>query len=935
MSLALAGHAAPPTATAAPGLRTLTTAIQAHSLPADEAVRAYPVHLRGVVTYFDPFVDPRQVAMFVHDATGSIFIAVPHGSLSGSLAHIPPGTLVDVRAVSAMGDFAPILTQARIQVIGRSHLPATAPQVSLTRLLSGDEDGQWVEVEGIIHSIFPTQHDVVLQIAVRDGMISGKVPREPGRDYAPLVDARVKIDANAAPLFNGNGQMIGARLLIPNLSAVHVIEGGPADALSRPVRTIGSLSRFTPMVDLPRRIHVQGRVTLAWPGSLLCIRDATHGLCAHTAQTTPVALGELVDVAGFAQSGGSSPSLTDAVYRPAALVSASRPVSPEPLAVEPVTADQALHGAHDSELVQLDGLLIGRDLAASDTTLMLASKGFVYAVLLPSSLTDAASSAWKNGSHLRVTGICSVELDHTRTEREGGPAIRKAFRVLLRSSNDVVVLQKPSWWTPAHAVKVLAIVLTVTLLVLIWVVVLSRRLKRQTQIIQQREEQYRYLAQHDALTGLPTRVLLRDRLESALEQSKRSGRCLALLMLDLDNFKLINDSLGHQAGDQALKVSAERLRKAVRATDTVARISGDEFVVLIGDLNQPQEAELVAAKIVAALSAPFRHLDRDVPLSASVGVCVASASGLDAEALLKSCDAAMYHAKAQGRNCFQLYTADMARFAEENLRLRAGLQRALPANELELHYQPIVDCQTGELTGFEALLRWRSQELGLVMPGDFIPVAEQTGMIIPIGEWVLREACRAIGLLEEQAGRQFLLSVNLSPRQIQQQTNLPQVVAQTIGEAGRAPHLVEFEITESMLMSDSATTHNTLMQLREIGVRLAIDDFGIGFSSLSYITRFSIDRIKIDRSFIRKCTREGGNLAVVRAMVAMAHGLSMTVVAEGVESAAEFRFLREEGCDMVQGYYLSRPVPADELPSLLARLQDRFERESEDSIIRR
>jgi diguanylate cyclase (GGDEF)-like protein len=931
----LASQAAPPSPGPA-GLRTLTTALQAHSLPASEAVRAYPIHLRGVVTYFDPFVDPRQIAMFVHDATGSMFVGVPLGSLGSSLTKIPAGTLVDVRGVSAMGDFAPIVAQARIRVIGRSHLPTVAPQVSLTRLLSGAEDGQWIEIEGVIHSVFLTPHDVVLQVAVRDGMISGKVPREPGRDYARLVDARVRIDANAGPLFNGNGQMIGARLLLPNLSTVHVLEGGPADALARPVRTIGSLSRFTPVVDLPRRIHVRGRVTLSWPGSLLCIRDATHGMCAHTTQTNPVALGQMVDVAGFAQSGGSAPSLTDAIFRN----TPPSPARPEDAqvaspAAEPVTAAEALSGTHDSELVQLDGQLIGRDLAASDTTLMLASRGFVYAVLLPASLADHASSAWKNGSRLRVTGICSVELDRTRTEREGGPAVRKAFRVLLRSSNDVVVLQRPSWWTPAHAVKVLAIVLTVTLLVLGWVVVLSRRLKRQTQVIQQSEEEYRYLAQHDALTGLPTRVLLRDRLDSALEQSRRSGLGLALLMLDLDNFKLINDSLGHHAGDQALKVSAQRLRDSVRGVDTVARISGDEFVVLIGELNQPQEAELVAAKIVAALSAPFRHGDRDVPLSASVGVCVAAPSGLDADALLKSCDAAMYHAKAQGRNCFQLYTADMARFAEENLRLRAGLHRAMPANELEVHYQPIVHCQTGELTGFEALLRWRSKEMGLIMPGDFIPVAEQTGMIVPIGEWVLREACRQIDLLEQQVGRRFLLSVNLSPRQIQQQPDLPQVIERALNEANRAPHLVEFEITESMLMSDSATTHNTLMQLREMGVRLAIDDFGIGFSSLSYITRFSIDRIKIDRSFIRKCTREGGNLAVVRAMVAMAHGLSMTVVAEGVESAAEFRFLRDEGCDAVQGYYLSRPVPADELPSLLAQLQDRFETEAEDSIIRR
>jgi EAL domain-containing protein (putative c-di-GMP-specific phosphodiesterase class I) len=263
----------------------------------------------------------------------------------------------------------------------------------------------------------------------------------------------------------------------------------------------------------------------------------------------------------------------------------------------------------------------------------------------------------------------------------------------------------------------------------------------------------------------------------------------------------------------------------------------------------------------------------------------------------------------------------MARVAEANLRLRAGLHQALPAQELELHYQPIVNCQTGELSGFEALLRWRSKDMGVIMPSDFIPVAEQTGMIVPIGEWVLREACREIGLLEDQLGRSFLLSVNLSPRQIQQH-DLPATIRRALVEAGRPAHRVEFEITESMLMNDSDSTQNTLMQLREMGVRLAIDDFGIGFSSLSYITRFSIDRIKFDRSFVQKSSLEGSNIAVVRAMVAMAHGLSMAVVAEGVETAEEFHFLGLEGCDTAQGYYLSRPVPAAELVPLVNRLDD-------------
>ena len=648
-------------------LRTLTTALQAHSLSASEAVRGYPIHFRGIVTYYDAHLDPRWKLLFVHDATASMFIGIS----PEVAADFAAGDLVDVRGLSGMGDFAPIIKRAQVKLIGKSHLPRRAQPVSLTRLLTGERDGQWVEVEGVIHSVYEAPYNTILQVAMRDGMISATLPSEPGRDNSSLVDARVRIEANAGPVFNGEGQMIGARLLVPDFSAVQVLEAGPGNIFDLPTTSIGSLSRYTPRTLLPRRIHVRGRVTLAWPGSLLCLRDATHGLCAHSVQMNMPAVGEMADAAGFAEIGGSSPGLTDAVFRPAA-ESPSRQAAP--VLAHAISAEAALSGKNDSELVQLDGQLIGRDLAASDTTLMLASKGFVYVVLLPRSMADG--SAWKNGSRLRVTGICSAQLDTDRTVREGGPAIRKSFRVLLRSPRDVVVLQEPTWWTPLHTVPVLAAGLMVTLMVLGWVVVLTRRLKRQTLAIGESEEQFRHQAQHDALTGLPTRLLLRDRLDAALEKARRTGTGLALLMLDLDNFKLINDSLGHHAGDQALKISASRITEAVRRSDTVARISGDEFVVLISELNEPHEAELVAAKIVAALSAPFSVGDQEVPLSASVGVCTASAgSNLDADALLKSVDAAMYHAKARGRNCFQLYTDDMARFAEESLRLRAELGR--------------------------------------------------------------------------------------------------------------------------------------------------------------------------------------------------------------------------------------------------------------------
>lgn len=895
-------------------LRTLTTTQEAHSLPAAEAVKGYPIHLRGVVTLYDEYVDPRHAIMFLHDATGSIFLTWPHGS-----APMVPGTLVDLRGVSGMGDFAPVIEQPTARVIGRSNaLPDVKQQVSLTHLLTGQEDGQLVEVDGVIHSVFETEHDAILQVAMRDGMVVAKMLREKGDDYANLVDSRVFIRAHAAPVFNGDRQMIGVQLLGPGRSAIRVVEPGPSEVFQLPLSPIQSLSRFGSMATLPRRVHVRGKATLSWPGSLLCVRDSNHGLCAHTVQTTPVKLGELIDLAGFAQVTDSVPSLTDAIFRK----TATNAVNVMPAMPTEVTAGQALNDNYGSELVTLQGQLIGRDLTTSNTTLILSSEGYVFSVELPKNRADTISREWRNGSKLAVTGICSVKIDAERSAKEGGAAKRESFRILMRSSSDVAVLQKPSWWTPMHTVAVLAAVLTATLIVLCWVVVLSKQLKDQKKTISASEERFRYMAQHDLLTGLPTRLLLRERLDAAIDKVKYSATGLALLMLDLDKFKQINDSLGHHAGDEALKVTAQRLMEVVHKKGTVARISGDEFVVLMTDIKEAKEAETLAAKVVNALSTPFQVGRRDIPLSASVGVCTGFGGELEAEALLKSADTALYHAKARGRNCLQLYTVDMARGDEDKLLLHAGLEHALQNGEMEVHYQPMVDLKTGELCGFEALMRWCSKEMGVMLPADFIPLAEETGLIIPLGEWILRQACQEIGCLERQLNRSFLLSVNISPKQIQPQSCWPQIVERILAETGRPPKLLELEITESMLMNDSALTQSTLTQLRALGVRLAIDDFGVGFSSLSYITRFAIDRIKIDRSFIRKSTREQGNLAVVRAMIAMAHGLSIQVVAEGVETAVEFEFLCREGCDIAQGYFLSWPVSASELPVLVERMKD-------------
>jgi diguanylate cyclase (GGDEF)-like protein len=471
-------------------------------------------------------------------------------------------------------------------------------------------------------------------------------------------------------------------------------------------------------------------------------------------------------------------------------------------------------------------------------------------------------------------------------------------------------------------VTVLGLVLLLMLAALGWAALLRRRVKQQTTLIRRSEERFRQLAEHDSLTGLASRALLHERLGSALEAARRKQTPLAILMMDVDRFKQVNDSLGHAAGDELLRVTAKRIRAAVRDTDTVARMGGDEFVVLLPGVRGSREAGKIAAQVVASVAAPIQFRGQEVPVSVSLGVASYPDGGEDVTSLLHNVDAAMYEAKSLGRNCYRFFTPDMAQAGADKLEFSVALNHALANHEFEIRFQPLVDIATGEVDGLEALLRWRNAKFGAVMPSDFIPLAEEIGLIGSIGAWVLRESCRQVAELEKRLGRSLLLAVNISPRQMQQ-GNLPTVVREALAEFGRDPAMLELEITENVLISNSAKTQDTFNQLRELGVRLAIDDFGTGFSSLAYITQFRIDRLKIDRSFTQNCLIDRNTETVTRVIIAMAHGLDIAVIAEGVETPEQYRFLDESGCDAAQGYYVSQPLPATELEALLRTTQMR------------
>ena len=422
----------------------------------------------------------------------------------------------------------------------------------------------------------------------------------------------------------------------------------------------------------------------------------------------------------------------------------------------------------------------------------------------------------------------------------------------------------------------------------------------------------RQMATHDHLTGLPNRVLFNEELQRALARAERHTRPVTLFFMDLDRFKNINDTLGHQFGDRVLQEAAKRLAACVREGDIIARLGGDEFVLLVEELGDPAALTEIARKLLAAVADLGRIDGQDLNISLSIGICAYPADGRDAKTLLAGADIAMYRAKDQGRNGYCFYSADLQSHTPEKLALEAGLRHGLERQEFRIHYQPKIDMASGEITGVEALLRWQHPEKGLLLPEKFIHLAEDTGLIIPIGLWTLREVCTRAKSWKEAGLPRMPVAVNLSAIQFSQEQLVPQL-AEIIESTGIDPEILELEITESMVMRDPEQAVKLMQNLRAMGVRLTIDDFGTGHSSLGYLKRFPINSLKVDRMFVRDLAHSADDIAITRAVIAMAHSLQMNVIAEGVELKEQFDVLRKEGCDEFQGYLCRPPLTEDDL----------------------
>ena len=434
------------------------------------------------------------------------------------------------------------------------------------------------------------------------------------------------------------------------------------------------------------------------------------------------------------------------------------------------------------------------------------------------------------------------------------------------------------------------------------------------------EERLEYQATHDPLTGLPNRTLFLDRLELALARSRRSSRTVAVLFCDLDHFKVVNDSLGHSAGDRLLVALAQRLRDALRPGDTVARFGGDEFVILCDELATQQDAVYIAERIHKAVHEPLTVGSTEVFAAISIGIAFAGAE-TGPESMIRDADAAMYLAKERGRARYEVYDETMRATLDERLDIESALRRAVTRHELRVVYQPTVDLATGAIVGVEALLRWDHPERGLLVPADFIDVAEETGLIVPIGSWVIEQACRQAQRWQAaRPSEHLLVSVNLSGRQLDT-PSLIDTVREVIERTGVDPALLGLEITESVVMRDPQASTVALQALKELGVRLAVDDFGTGYSSLAYLRRFPVDLLKVDRAFVDGLGTDSGDAedrAIVAAVVSLAHTLGMQAIAEGVETATQLAELRDLGCDMAQGFYIAKPLAAPALDDLLS-----------------
>jgi len=940
-------------------LPTLTTTSEVHRLTYGESLRKYPIHLREAqVLYYNPTLGN----LFVRDSSGGLYIDM-RGQPQQDLAF---GALIEVKGETGPGGWAPVITKPHIRTVGW-RAPPPPPRYSLDHLLTGMEDSQWIEIEGVVRSVEESSHvtayanqaasggaNILVAVATGAGRIDVIVREAGGFDYSKLIDAKVVVRGVCGPRFNQNRQLTGIHLFSQSLRQFRVVESSLPDPFSLPIRQLNTVMRYTPDALPGHRIRVRGVVTANRDAHYLSISERGQGLFVRTSAANDLSVGDVVDVVGFPVMGDYSPVLEDVVYRKIGTASLPTPIT--------VTSSDMLKGVADAQLVRVQGRLLQRTSTPQQLTLLIVGDDRTFSAVLPASGYTNPLVALRAGSTLEVTGTCIVDVFPDKTPRSA--------QVLLRSPEDVVVIHWASWWTATRTAAALVASCLVLFAALIWVMLLRRHVKAQhgalqkaiqeasafkamaramqevtterrftarvhaagsEQLVQlgiglnrmlaelekgelakkEAEEELQRQALTDELTDLPNRRLLADRLAQSVAIARREQRILALLYLDLDGFKLVNDSLGHRIGDLLLAQVANRLRSKIRQADTFARLGGDEFTIVLTFLRSVEDAQKVALSLLEALSDPFTIEGHEISIGASVGISLFPKDATNPETLLQQADSAMYAAKRNGKNQAQYFTAEIGLSAREQMSLENQLRGAIGRGEIHLEYQPEFDLATGKLIRFEALARWTHPVLGRIPPSKFIRIAEESGQIISLGLFVLQQACDDAVRWQRLASNPVGVAVNVSSLQFERD-GFVDSVAELLKRSGLNPGLLQIELTESIMLRGAGPAAEVMKRLRELGVTLAIDDFGTGYSCLGYLPGLPFNLLKIDRSFVREMEKRSEARAVVRSLVTLAKNLQMQVVLEGVETPQQLEAVKQLGGNAVQGFLLGKPTSEPE-----------------------
>lgn len=942
-------------------LPLLTTIASIRHLNEIKAGEALPIRVTGVITYHDPAWEQ----LFFQDSTGGIFMKYP-----GTVEPLKQGEQVTVIGLSNEGDFAPVIVAPRFVAYKKGAMP-TAVVVTSKKAISGSVDSKFVSVEGVVHSLKTDEEPQHMTFELSSPLGGVHVEVSPQfvdkERLSHLVDATVRMRGVFSTVFNSRRQLVGYKLSISSIHDIQVLEPAEPNSFQKAVIPINQLLGYSLNTDYSHRVKVRGTVSLVGRG-FFYLQDSSGGIEVQS-ENTKLHVSDNVEAVGYASAGmGYSPILTDAMAR---VVGKNAAISPST-----ITADSNSQGQYDSQLVTIDGRLVSVMDSQSGKILLLQLGARTIRAQLDSSDHSELLPPLEEGSILQVTGICSVDVKPNQfyvllTEDPLN------FSLTLRSPRDIKILQAAPWWTVRHALIVIVFFFVAIVIASRWVTTLRRRINDQTFALQkakeetaaicdlaaamqevtlqknfsgrvairgddeiatlgtefnkmlaelelrdvakqQAEEKLQYQALTDELTGLPNRRLLSDRLTQTLAIARRERNIVAVLYIDLDGFKLVNDSLGHMVGDLLLGQVSERLQSRIRQSDTLARLGGDEFTVVLSKLTSKEDAGRVGISLLEALSRPFFIENQEITISGSIGISLFPENGTDGADLLQQADSAMYTAKRNGKNQMMYFTTELGSMVRERLSLENQLRGAIARNEIAVHYQPEFDIVSGHLIRFEALARWTHPTLGTIPPLKFIPIAEESGLIIPFGAYIMERACRDAVIWQNVSPDPVQVAVNVSSLQFMRETFVHELT-EILNRTGLKPNLLQIELTESVMLNGAERAAETMKQLRGLGISIAIDDFGTGYSCFSYLPRLPFNSLKIDRSFVKELELRPETKAMVQSLVALAHNLGMQVIVEGIETPEQLAMIQQFGGNEVQGYLLGRPT-ADPI-SQLAKLR--------------